>query len=188
MAQIDPLLLQQCLQKDQRAQSKLFELCFGFLMPICLRYANCRDDAQSYLNLGFYKILRNLKKLPPDAPFIAWARRVQINAILDELRKDKRYRERIQVSDHQQIPEKHQTIDYDMLTLEAEDIHQMIRSLPPTTATVFNLYAIDGYKHREIAKMLKIPEGSSKWHYSEAKKRLQKMILHTQMIKKKVAS
>ena len=188
MAQIDPLLLKQCMQKDQRAQSKLFELCFGFLMPICLRYAKCEDDAHEYLNLGFYKILRNLKKRPPEAPFIAWARRVQINAILDELRKDKRYRDRIQVGDHQTLPEKNLTIDYDSLPLEAEDIHRMIRSLPPTTATVFNLYAIDGYKHREIAKMLKIPEGSSKWHYSEARKRLQKMILHTQRTKKKVAS
>ena len=168
-------LIKACIKKDKQAQSKLYELCFGYLYPVCLRYATCEDDAKEYLNLGFYKILKNLKKLHKRESFLPWSKRVMINSILDELKKKKRYQNHVQLSDIAQLETASGTIQFDE-NLGAQEIYLAIRSLPPQTASVFNLHAIDGYKHKEIAQMLGISEGTVKWHYSDARKRLQKLL------------
>lgn len=179
MPQIDTALLKRCQKRDQRAQSELYRLCFEFLMPICYRYAGNDDDAMEFLNMGFYKVMANLKKYSPKVPFEAWCKRVVINTILDELRKKKRYRKHVSSSDELlnfQTNEPMIDPEIDQET-SADEIYEDIRGLPRTTASVFNLYAIDGYKHKEIAKKLGISEGTSKWHYSEAKKALRAKIL-----------
>ncbi|MEM7367208.1 MAG: RNA polymerase sigma factor [Bacteroidota bacterium] len=179
MSQIDTALLKRCQKRDQRAQSELYRLCFVFLMPICYRYAGSEDDAMEFLNMGFYKVISNLKKYSPKIPFEAWCKRVVINTILDELRKKKRYRKHVSSSDELlEFQSNEPMIDPEIdQETSADEIYEDIRHLPRTTASVFNLYAIDGYKHKEIAKKLGISEGTSKWHYSEAKKRLKAKIL-----------
>lgn len=171
---MDPKLLKRCRQKDRRAQNQLYELCFGMLMPVCMRYASCEDDAMSYLNLGFYKILKNLKKYREEIPFSAWSKRVLINTIIDELRSQKRYQNRIEL--HESLPyDDGDYVQYDP-AISGEDVYRFIQKLPPTTGSVFNLYALDGYKQVEIADMLGISVGTVKWHYAEARKRLKKMV------------
>ncbi|MCI4669828.1 MAG: RNA polymerase sigma factor [Bacteroidia bacterium] len=177
MTSITQKLIKACRKKDKKAQSKLYELCYGILMPIAMRYATCQDDAMAYLNLGFYKILKNLDKLKDIQAFPAWARKVLIHSILDELKKEKRYNEKIVLGDEngkEELPD-------DFLQeahISAEDIYHAIRSLPPVTASVFNLYAIDGYKQKEIAEMLGVQIGTVKWHYAEARKRLKEKLSH----------
>ena len=179
MPHIDTTVLRRCQKGDQRAQGELYRLCFGFLMPICYRYAGSEDDPMEFLNVGFYKVLTNLEKRNPKVPFEAWCKRVVINAILDELRKKKRYRAHISSPDvlrDAPVEEPRIGAEIDQET-SAEEIMEDIRHLPTTTGNVFNLFAIDGYKHREIAEMLGISEGTSKWHYAEARKRLKARIL-----------
>lgn len=179
MTNITPTLIQRCRQRDQRAQSELYRLCYGFLMPVCYRYASSDDDPMEFLNVGFYKVLANLKKYKSNIPFEAWSKRVVINAILDELRKKKRYRSHVRSSEEltgNSGDESFVLSEIDQET-SAEEIYEDIRELPNTTGSVFNLYAIDGYKHKEIAKKLGISEGTSKWHYSEARKRLKAKII-----------
>jgi RNA polymerase sigma-70 factor (ECF subfamily) len=147
-----------------------------------MRYASCEDDAMSYLNLGFYKMLNNLKKYKSHTPFVAWAKRVVINATIDEMRRNKRYKTYEEVKGVG-MPEVNGVLTiYDDGAISSEDVYLLIQQLPPMTASVFNLYALDGYKHQEIAKMLKIKEGTSKWHYAEAKKRLRDLIEKTEIV------
>lgn len=176
MATITPKLIKACLRKDRKAQSKLYEHCFGFLMPVCKRYAACEDDAMEYLNLGFYKLLKNLDKLTDLQAFPAWARQIVIRTILDELRKKKRQADRVSFGEEAmaKAPVSDQAVEGG---LHVEAIYAAIRRLPPTTAHVFNLQAIDGYKQREIAEMLGISIGTVKWHYAEARKRLQHILI-----------
>jgi RNA polymerase sigma factor (sigma-70 family) len=174
---ISPDLIQQCIRRDRIAQSKLYKACYGHLMPVCMRYARCEDDAKEYLNLGFYKILTRLKKYKPQVPFLAWAKRVLIHTIIDEMRRNKLYRKHLTLNGSTvREDEGEGERPFDEQAVSAEDIYRYIQNLPPVTGSVFNLYAIDGYKHREIAKLLKISEGTSKWHYAEARKRLILMI------------
>ncbi|MEL6134619.1 MAG: RNA polymerase sigma factor [Bacteroidota bacterium] len=107
--------------------------------------------------------------------FQPWCKRVMINTILDELKKKKRYQYHVQLSDVVQLENASEEVRFDE-NLGAQEIYLAIRSLPPQTASVFNLHAIDGYKHKEIAQMLGISEGTVKWHYSDARKRLQKLL------------
>jgi len=175
-------LIRRCIKKDRKAQSELYKACYGFLMPVCMRYASCEDDAMSYLNLGFYKILNNLKKYKSHTPFVAWAKRVVINTTIDEMRRNKRYKTHEEVKG-EHVPEVNGRVSiYNEEAISSEDVYLLIQQLPPMTASVFNLYALDGYKHKEIAKMLKIKEGTSKWHYAEAKKRLKVLIEQTQIV------
>jgi len=179
---ISPELIRSCIKKDRKAQSELYKTCYGFLMPVCMRYASCEDDAMSYLNLGFYKILSNLKKYKSHIPFQAWAKRVVINATIDEMRRNKRYKAHEEMNGNDIFRESESLKIYDEEAISSEDVYLLIQQLPPMTGSVFNLYALDGYKHREIAKMLKIKEGTSKWHYAEAKKRLKGLIEKTQIV------
>lgn len=178
MAGVSDALIRRCLKEEPQAQSELYRACFGFLMPVCARYAPSRDDAMEYLNLGFYKLLSNLKKYQPPAPFEAWAKRVVIHTIIDTWRRSRHRRQELSMEEHPppesadgELPGSAQQL------ISAEDAFLFIRQLPPMTAAVFNLFAMDGYPHKDIAALFGISEGTSKWHYAEARKRLKIMVL-----------
>jgi len=175
---VDEQLIQGCIDRDRRAQYTLYKQCFGLMMSICYRYTNHREDAEEMLNLAFLKVLTNLESYRSDFPFGSWLRRVTVNSIIDQYRKNKKYKEN---EVHLDSPEDIRTerVDLNMadLDFEAEELKIMIMELPPMTRQVFNLYAIDGYKHAEVGEMLGISEGTSKWHLSNARKTLKKRIL-----------
>ncbi|NNE55277.1 MAG: RNA polymerase sigma factor [Flavobacteriales bacterium] len=171
-------MIKSCVKKDRKAQNELYKQCYNVLIPVCWRYAKTKDQAVEYYNTGFLKILINLKKYKTKVPFELWCRRVMINAIIDEYRKSKQYEQNIELKSREEMANFEQQ---DVGLSEAqEDLLELIKSkvrlLPPVTSKVFNLYAIDGYKHSEIAELLHISEGTSMWHYSVAKKRLKQMI------------
>ncbi len=143
------------------------------MMAICWRYANSKEQAKELVNLGFLKVLLNLKKYKPGVPFELWLRRVVINEVIDQLRKNKKYKEVIEVREEQDLPKIQVEVEEDSLQTERIDwIKTKTKDLPNVTGRVFNLYAFDGYKHQEIAQMLNISEGTSQWHYSIAKQKL----------------
>jgi len=145
-----------------------------------------QDEAKSSVNAGFLKIINNLGRYNPDIPFDAWIRRIMINHVIDEFRKNRKVQELIDYTDfsEKQTPD---LVDYNEAdkAFDASDLESMIRSLPPVTQKVFNLFAVDGYSHKEISKMLNMSEGTSKWHVSSARKKLQE-IINQQMNSKKV--
>lgn len=119
----------------------------------------------------------NLKQFDLDKPFDFWAKRVLINEILNELKKEKNLNEKeVSLADNQDFVQE-SSIEDEYLIEKLGLIEQNINMLPPTTKKVFNLY-VDGYKHHEIASILNMNENTSMWHYSEAKKRIKSNLLN----------
>ncbi len=169
-------LIKRCKKNESKAQFELYKLCYGSLMGVCLRYEKNKEDAEELLNLAFYKILTKLDKYKKDVPFEAWARRITINTIIDEFRKKARDRHTFYDDLEMNVPVS--TMDFNEADqkFDAEELENMIRQLPPVSQKVFNLYVIEGYNHREIADMLGISEGTSKWHLSTSRKSIKEML------------
>ena len=181
MEQIDRALIQACLQEDRKAQKRLYKLCFPELIKICMRYQKQEEFAVEMLNVGFFKILTNLEKYPPHVPFISWAKRVMTNCLIDEYRKQKRYKDNVHFPDlHHQasFSDTMQPIDFNAAEseLNAEDLMKIINTLPEMRRKIFLMHAVEGYSHQEIGDQFEIAEGTSKWHVSEARKELKSLI------------
>ena len=172
--QLDSQLLKDCNRGDRKAQYKLYRLCYPILMGICLRYHKEESEAAAILNEGFLKIITKLTSFKKEVPFEAWIRRIMINTVIDNYRKNRKVKELIEYTDFSEQEYTDDLIDFneadkqfDLAQLEA-----MIRRLPSMSQKVFNLYAIDGYTHKEIGELLGISDGTSKWHLSSARKKL----------------
>jgi len=174
---IDQQLLEDCFRGNERAQYELYEKCYGILLSVCKRFAKDGDEEGVLLNTGFLKILNGLESYKSNVPFEAWIRRIMINTIIDDHRKNKKYKETIEYRETIVEP-KSGGMEYNQadLQFDAEQLLQFVRSLPPMSAKVFNLFAIDGYTHKEISGMLGISEGTSKWHLNNARSKLKDMI------------
>ena len=137
------------------------------------------DDIGTMINSAFLKIVKNIGQYRPEVPFRAWVRRIMINTAIDHYRKHKKYRDFVYYPEEEKTMENnHSAIDFNEADqqFDAEQLLQMIDQLPHVSKTVFNMFAIDGYSHREIAEMLKISEGTSKWHLSTARKKLRELL------------
>ena len=130
------------------------------------------------LNVGFLKVLDNLDKYKSNVPFEAWIRRIMINVLIDDFRKNRKVRELIEYTDFSESFTSEPPIDYNEADkqFDAEQLEAFIQALPSVSQKAFNLFAIDGYTHKEIAELLNISEGTSKWHVSFARKKLQEMM------------
>ena len=175
---ITPEIIKSCIRDDRKAINLLFEFGFRLLMPICFRYNKNEEDARAAYNVGFIKILKGLPKIDENVNFKAWARRIMVNSLIDEYRKNKKYNERIQKSDSESELDYYSTGTSNDAesNLGVENIMQLVQELPKTTACVFNMYVIDGYAHKEIAEKLEMSEGTSKWHLSTARKMLREKL------------
>ncbi len=169
---IEKQLLADCIQKKRLAQHQLYKEVFSYLMNICIRYKNDYDTAGASLNTIFLKILDNLDKFNSQDSFIPWIKRIAVNQLIDEYRKEKKDKQTINFQDEFQPSICPQSYHQKEAEMDAQYLLDMIKQLPNMTAKVFNLYAIDGYKHKEIAELLEMSENASKWHLAEARKKL----------------
>lgn len=174
---IEKELLDACRKEERRAQFELYRLCYSILLSVCLRYEKNKEDAEFLLNKAFYKILKNLDKYADNVPFEAWIRRITINTVIDEYRKNKK-----DIVDYVEEPTNiapNKAVDYNEADqkYDAEELQNLIDQLPPVSKKVFNLYVLDGYSHKEIAEKLSMSEGTSKWHLSSARKKLKGLVL-----------
>lgn len=162
-----------CKAGDRKAQEQLYRNYYRVMMTICLRYTKTEQDALEVLNTGFYKVFKNMGRYnATQASLYTWIRTIIINSCLDFIKVNK-YRSEMSELDQAY----HVHISPDIIAkMSAMDILQLVRQLPPATQAVFNLYVMEGYNHIEIARLAGISEGTSKWHLSEARKKLQKMI------------
>lgn len=171
-------LLEACIRKDRRAQHTLYKECFSFLMRVGYRYTQNKEDAMVLLNTAFLKILTQLDKFNEDQNFEYWAKKIMINTAIDNYRKSKKQAKVFSSLDEFDEQNENYFIDADRADkkYDLEEILKLIQTLPHATRNVFNLFVVDGYSHKEIAEMLSISEGTSKWHLSEARKTLVKKI------------
>jgi RNA polymerase sigma factor (sigma-70 family) len=175
---ITPELLQKCKQDDRKAIQVLYEACFGVLMPVCLRYHNNEEDARSSFHLSFMKILKSLKEVPESLNFIPWAKRITVNTLIDEYRKQKNYSSKVtgkETDRELEIQGNHYENDGEQ-EIGYELILKLVSELPDLTSKVFNLYVVEGYSHKEISEMLNMSEGTSKWHLSTGRKILREKL------------
>lgn len=176
---IDVKLLKACAKNKRKAQEELYKACFLFLMPICKRYHKNNEDAHAAYNDVFLKILDNLSKLDLDTvPFASWAKRVMTNALIDEYRRNRKYREQIQKCDEERTLEFFSRgVSNEAITNYNENsVLRLLEYLKPDSKRVFILYVIEGYSHKEISDIMDMSVGTSKWHLSTARKELREMI------------
>lgn len=172
---IDDALIKRCIAQEPKAQHALYRALYGPMMAICSRYERNRDDALDRLNQGFLKILNNLDKRRVSVPFEPWARRIMINTVIDNHRREKQRREMESLDAPLDEGTLTEVNDY-LRRMEAEAFGELLARVPEMSRRVFNLFAIDGFAHNEISQMLGISEGTSKWHVSHARHVLQHAI------------
>lgn len=143
------------------------------MISICLRYTKNESDAVEVLNNGFLKVFKNIDKYQAtQGSLYTWIRAIIINSCLDFIKSKQRQEAHKELNDSVEVH-----IDPEAIKkINSEALLQMVRQLPPATMAVFNLYVVEGFKHKEIATLLNVTDGTSKWHLSEARKLLQKMI------------
>jgi len=169
------ILVRGCLKNDRKAQEQLYKRYYPAMMTLCLRYVREYSDAVEVLNDSYLKVFKQLTHYDPaKAALYTWMRKIVINTALDSLRKQKAIRTREMLTTTGEEP----GIENEAIAkLGGDELLGLILKLPVTTRLVFNLYSIDGFSHREIASMLGITEGTSRWHLSDARRQL-RLIIH----------
>lgn len=166
----DRQLVRDCIRGNAGAQYRLYNTYAGYMMALCSRYTKCRADAEDILQEGFVKVFKNIDKYKGDGSLGAWIRKIMINTAIDYLKKNNKY----QVSLFYPENEVMHPVSNDNpgVNIAAEELTKMIMQLPEGYQLIFNLYAVDGYSHAEIGKMLGIQEVTSRSQYARARKLL----------------
>lgn len=165
-------LIRGCIKQDRKCQKMLYKAFYGFSMSICLRYASDRDQASEVMNQGFFKVLTHIESYDPGRPFKAWLGKIMMNVSIDH------YRSNLKMAYTEDLDEAVHISDGNVVdkNLNYNDLLAMVQRLPHAYRTVFNLFAIEGYSHDEIASMLNINAGTSKSNLHKARQKLKQMI------------
>jgi len=178
-------LIKGCLRRDPSAQKLLYDSYSSKMYSLCYRYVRNPMEAEDILVTAFVKIFDKIQQFKSEGSFEGWIRRIVVNEALTFLRRNRSMYLETELEQADREP------DYSALSdhLEAEDLLKMIQELPTGYRIVFNLYAIDGYSHKEIADQLGISENTSKSQLSRARTFLQKLLIeHNWIENKKISS
>ncbi len=177
----DEELVIACQAQNPKAQALLYNKYAGRLMGVCLRYANDSAEAEDILQEGFIKIFTHIDQVRHET-LSAWIKRIIINTAINHYRQQKKHYDNDEINDtieNEYFDTQTNAIDL----LSQQELLNLIQKLPKGYKMVFNLYAIEGYAHKEIGEIMNITEANSKNIYSKAKKSLQKMIVSLNTIK-----
>lgn len=172
MADIPDKIIEGCKKGKSRYQEELYRLLAPRMYGLCLKYSNDKDDAKDIMQDGFIKVFQKIDQYSTKGSFEGWVRRIMINTALEK------YRSQISMYPlDERMPVSDEGINSTVIDeLSAEDLLAIIRELTPKYRMVFNLYAIEGYNHKEIGEMLGISEGTSKSNLSRARLILQEKV------------
>ena len=165
-------LIKGCVRRERRAQKRLYDTFSSKMYALCCRYVKDSMEAEDVLVTAFTKILDRIDQFKGDGSFEGWIRRVVVNEALTHLRRNRSMYVETELEAADRDPDYQHLSDH----LEAEDLLNMIQELPTGYRMVFNLYAIDGFSHKEIADQLNISENTSKSQLSRARVFLQKLL------------
>lgn len=166
-------IIEGCRNRQRESQKKLYRMFYGYGMSITLRYAESRDQAVAILNDAFMKVFTNINKFDDDRPFKPWLRQIVVNTAINHYHRYKNKPHHEQLDEVENELNSRETI---ISGISYDEIIDMVQQLSPGYRTVFNLYVIEGFKHREIAEMLDISVGTSKSNLSKAKRNLQSIL------------
>jgi RNA polymerase sigma-70 factor (ECF subfamily) len=164
--------IEACIAKERWAQKQLYEDNYTLLLGVCLRYSSNQDDAMDILHEGFIKILNNIHKYQPGTTLVGWMRRIIVNTAIDYYRMQSRRR-----TDDLETAYDVTTGEPDAVSqLTVKEIIKCIQQLSPAYRSVFNLYVVEGYSHKEIADILEITESTSRSNLVKARSKLKDLM------------
>lgn len=176
-------LIDGCLREDRRAQQRVYELFYGKMMAVCMRYTKNADQAKDILQDGFIKVFKSVDKFNRAGSLEGWIRRIMVNTAIDHFRRTKNAylllgeeRSIEEFGDHDQEDTLAEEDGEELLDLKPADIINAMQKLTPAYRTVFNLYVFEELTHKEIADMLGINVGTSKSNFAKAKLNLKKYL------------
>lgn len=170
------MLIKGCRNNERASQNELYSMFYPKMSALVRRYFPEPDQADELINLCFLKVFKNIGQYSFKGSFEGWVRTVFKNTIINYAKKQQIYHRRFLFEEREAVATKVATDN-----LYYDDLLKMVQDLPDTYRTVFNLFAIDGFKHREIAQQLDISLGTSKWYLSEARKLLKEKIEATKL-------
>lgn len=166
-------LIHLCIRGERSAQSRLYTSMAGKMFTVCLRYSRSREEAEEILQEGFIKVFANLHQYKFEGSFEGWVRKIMVNCALQRYRSKSQLQAVVNIN----AMEYHHIADDDTSALlSAKEILKLVQMLPASYRMVFNLYVFEGFKHREIAALVGISEGTSKSNLADARAILQKWI------------
>ncbi len=166
-------LIKACIAKDPRAQRILYDKHAPMLMAVCRRYCSSTEEAEDAFQEGFVKIYSKLSEYKYEGSFGGWLRRVMVNTVLDNMRKNKKHAFHEDVNEVPNISSNaHSPLD----EMSAKELMSLLETLPDGYRVVFNMFAIEGYSHKEIADKLDITESTSKSQFLRARTYIKKCL------------
>jgi RNA polymerase sigma factor (sigma-70 family) len=170
----DQQIIDGCANHDRRAQQELYNQYSRFLLGICMRYATDKAEAEDILQESFIKIYFNIKDYSGTGSFIGWLRKVAVNTAITHYHRNLKFRYHVEIEDYVSAETGVTSFEEDFFT--SDELFIVLNELPSGYRMVFNMYAIDGYKHKEIAEILGIDTNTSKSQYSRAKAALREKL------------
>jgi len=177
----EELILAGCLTNNAAAQEALYARFSPRMLGVCYRFAKNREDAEDMLQEGFIKVFTQLHQYRNEGALEGWIRRIIVHTCINILKKNKKFSESVDLIHAHSIHVKEDLIPSIM---QAKQVVECIRLLPLGYRTVLNLYAIEGYSHKEISKMLEIEESTSRSQYTRAKAMLEEILVKKNIIQK----
>jgi RNA polymerase sigma factor (sigma-70 family) len=163
----DQQIIDGCAKHDRKAQQVLYDKYSRFLLGVCLRYASDKAEAEDILQDSFLKIFFNIKDYSGTGSFIGWLRKVVVNTAITHYHKNLKYRYHVEIEEYVSVETGVMSFEEDFYT--SDELYKVLNELPTGYRMVFNLYAVEGFKHKEIAEILGIDTNTSKSQYSRAK-------------------
>ncbi len=168
-----------CLHNDPTAQRELYSKYSPKMLSVCYRFAQSREDAEDMLQEGFIKVFTQMHTFQNKGVFEGWIRRIIVHTCINFLKKYKKFNESIDLAYATNLYVKEETMPSIM---QAKQVIECIRLLPVGYRTVLNLYAIEGFSHREIGEMLDIEESTSRSQYTRSKAMLETILIRKKII------
>lgn len=163
----DRQIIEGCAKHDRKAQQQLYDRYSRFLLGICLRYSSDKAEAEDILQESFIKIFFNIEDFSGTGSFTGWLRKVAVNTAITQYHKNLKFRYHVDIDEYVSAEAGVMSFEEDFFT--SEELFKVLNELPAGYRMVFNLYAIEGYKHKEIAEKLGIDTNTSKSQYSRAR-------------------
>ena len=168
---INQNIVTECINGDRRSQFVLYKMLYEHCFGLCMRYRKDKNEATISFNEGFVKIIKSLATLQNPERILPWAKRILVNHIMNQFRSENA-RKNHESSMSDDIVIKSSIENEGSSQMNADYLRRLLTQLPSTTRVVFNLFAIEGYSHKEIGEKMGMSEGTSKWHVSDARKKL----------------
>ncbi len=172
-------LIAGCLRKELSAQRELYERFSPKMLAVCYRYAINREDAEDMLQEGFVKVFLQIRSYEGRGSFEGWIRRIIVHTCINHLQKNKKFQDNLDLAHAHGLPSRADAVPS---IVQAKQIAECIRLLPLGYRTVLNLYAIEGYSHREIGEILGIEESTSRSQYTRAKNLLEQILVQRNIL------